>query len=120
MAFLSYKTFVWPQNPHTYREEISRAPWYFTEDGITYFGGMGGTRRIITGEGTFYGEAAFESFKLLMKVAEETEAGDLRHPVWGLRHCYLTKLELIQEPRENVVSYRFEFTQAGANGEVPK
>ena len=47
-------------------------------------------------------------------------AGNLEHPIFGIRYCYFTLLELIQEPKENYVSYRFEFTQALQNGEVPK
>ena len=35
MDFLSYKTFVWPQNPHTYEEKMSREPQYSTSDGVT-------------------------------------------------------------------------------------
>ena len=37
MDFLSYKTFVWPHNPHTYKEEYIREPKFRTESGITYF-----------------------------------------------------------------------------------
>lgn len=117
---MSYKTFVWPQNPHTYQETIAREPHYYTQDGESYFGGMGAMRRRITGSGNFHGEGAYENFKRLMKVAEENSAGNLEHPVWGIRYCYLTELVLTQEPKENYVSYRFEFTQALANGEVPK
>jgi len=51
---------------------------------------------------------------------EAGEPGDLTHPVWGIRYCYLTRLELTQEPREHVVSYEFEFTQADANGQILK
>ena len=120
MAFLSYKTFVWPQNPHTYKENAVREPQYKTEDGVTSYTGMGKLKRIITGSGVFYGEDAYDQFKLLLKLAEESSAGNLEHPVWGIRYCYLTGLELTQEPRENYVSYKFEFTQALTNGEVPK
>lgn len=120
MNFLSYKTFVWPQNPHTYKEESVREPQYYTEDGVTVFNGMGQLKRVITGSGVFYGEDAFEQFKLLMKLMEDATAGNLEHPVWGIRYCYLTGLELTQEPKENYVSYRFTFTQALANGTVPK
>ena len=35
METMSYKTFVWPGNPHTYREEWSR------EQAIAYFGQAG-------------------------------------------------------------------------------
>ena len=120
MVFMSYKTFVWPQNPHTYKEEMSREPQYYTQDGVTYFGGMGGLRRIITGSGTFHGEDAYAQFKLLLKLVEEATPGNLEHPIWGIRYCYFTGLELIQEPKENLVSYKFEFTEAATNGEVPK
>lgn len=120
MNSLSFKTFVWPQNPHTYREVATRTPEYYTQDGVTYFSGMSDLKRIITGSGVFYGEDAFDQYKKLQKLSEEINAGNLEHPIFGLRYCYLTLLEVTQEPRENYVSYRFEFTQALANGEVPK
>ena len=41
MDYLSYKTFVWPQNPHTYVEKTSREPQYVTVDGVVYFDDMG-------------------------------------------------------------------------------
>lgn len=119
MAHLSYKTFVWPQNPHTYQESVTREAKHHTEDGITYYDGMGEMKRIIRGKGVFYGEDAFEQFKLLQKLAEDDSAGNLEHPVWGIRYCYFTGLELNQEARENYVSYSFEFTQALSNGVVP-
>ena len=119
MDFLSNKTFVWPQNPHTYKEEYIRDPHFLTEDKQTYFDGMGAMQRIITGSGTFFGETAIEDFQLLAELFEDQEPGDLRHPLWGIRYCYFTGLELTQEPKENCISYRFQFTQASTNGEVP-
>ena len=120
MDYLSYKTFVWPQNPHTYTEKTSREPQYTMLDGVAYFDDMGELKRPITGEGTFYGPNAYTEFKKLQKLFEDKTAGNLEHPIWGIRYCYFTGLELIQEPRENVVSYKFTFTQALTNGEVPK
>ena len=120
MYFLSYKTFVWPQNPHTYREVASRTPEYYTQDGETYFKGMGDLRRIITGSGVFYGEDAYDQYKQLQKLVNDMTPGNLEHPIFGIRYCYLTMLEVTQEPKENYVSYRFEFIQAITNGEVPK
>lgn len=120
MDYLSYKTFVWPQNPHTYREVTTRTPVYYTQDGETYFRGMSGLKRTISGSGVFYGEDAYEQYKKLQKLSEDMSAGNLEHPIFGIRYCYLTLLEVLQEPKENYVSYRFEFTQALLNGEVPK
>jgi len=118
--YLSYKTFVWPQNPHTYKEVTSRTPYYFTQDGVTYFSGMSDLKRTVSGSGVFCGPNAYEQYKKLQKVAEESGAGNLEHPIFGIRYCYFTMLEVTQEPKENYVSYRFEFTQALMNGEVPK
>ena len=120
MDFLSFITFVWPQNPHTYQEVTTRTPVYYTQDGETYFRGMSDLKRIITGSGVFYGEDAYDQYKLLQKLFEDVSAGNLEHPIFGIRYCYLTLLEVTQEPKENYVSYRFEFTQAKLNGEVPK
>ncbi len=120
MDFLSYKTFVWPQNPHIYKEVTSRTPYYFTQDKETYFNGMSDLKRVITGSGIFCGEDAYEQYKKLQKVAEEDGPGNLEHPIFGIRHCYFTMLEVTQEPKDDYVSYRFEFTQAKTNGEIPK
>ncbi len=120
MDKMSFKTFVWPQNPHTYREELIREPKYYTQDGETCFEGMGERKRIITGSGAFYGATAFADFQRLAALFEETTAGNLEHPIWGIRYCYFTGLEMTQEPRENYVSYQFTFTGASTNGAVPK
>ena len=120
MEKLSYKTYVWPRNPQVYKEEYIREPQYYVDDGVTLFDEMGQMKRIITGSGTFFGETAIEDFQLLAELFEDQEPGDLRHPLWGIRYCYFTGLEVTQEPKENYVSYRFEFTGALANGVVPK
>ena len=120
MDFLSYKTFVWPHNPHTYKDEYIRAPQFRTENGITGFDGMGGMQRIITGSGVFLGENPFAQFRMLAKLFEDEDPGNLEHPIWGIRDCYCTGLELTQEPKENCVSYKFEFTSALTNGIVPR
>ncbi len=120
MDNMSYKTFVWPHNPHTYREEYSREPRYITQSGQTYYEGMGEMRRIITGAGVFFGLDALDQFRNLAALFEESSAGNLEHPIWGVRYCYFTGLELTQEPKDNYVSYKFTFTGANTNGEVPR
>ena len=120
MGFLSYKTFVWPQNPDTYQETVEREPKYFTMDGEVYYDGMGPLQRKITGSGVFYGPGAFAQFRKLLALAEESTPGNLEHPVWGIRYCYLTGLEMAQQPEPECVHYRFQFTGALENGTVPK
>ena len=120
MYKLSFKTFVWPQNPHTYREVTTRTPEYFTQDGEVYFKGMSDPKRIITGSGVFHGADAYEQYLKLQKLADDLTPGNLEHPIFGIRYCYLTGLELTQEPKENCVSYKAVFQQAMANGVLPK
>lgn len=87
---------------------------------MTYFEEMGEMQRVITGKGVFFGDTAFADFRRLAALFEERDAGNLEHPLWGIRYCYFTGLELTQEPKENCVSYQVTFTGAKTNGEVPK
>lgn len=119
MDKMSYKTFVWPHNPHTYQETWIREPQYYTENKLTYFNGMGQMKQVITGSGVFYGEDAFAQFQQLSALFSDSTPGNLEHPIWGIRYCYFTGLELTQEPKDNYVSYKFTFTGALANGVVP-
>ena len=119
MEKLSYKTFTWPQNPHTYREEYIREPQFSTSGGVKSYTGMGGMQRIITGSGVFFGDTAYADFRALAALFEESTPGNLEHPLWGIRYCYFTGLELTQEPREKAVAYRFTFTCAQSNGNIP-
>ena len=121
MDKLSYKTFVWPQNPTVYKEECLREPQYYkADDGEYYFDGMGEKKLTITGSGAFFGDDAFTEFKKLSKLFGQTAPGNREHPVWGIRYCYFTGLEMTQEPKDNYVSYKFTFTGALTNGEVPR
>lgn len=121
MEKLSYKSFVFPTNPHTYREEATRAGKYSKDDaGNDVFHGMGFRKRIITGTGAFFGEKAVEEFRKLQELFEETEAGNLEHPLWGIKFCYFTGLDMIQEPKQDYVAYKFTFEQAETNGYLPR
>ena len=121
MDYLSYKTFVWPRNPHTYKEESVREGVYEKNSaGEDVFQEMGLLKRTITGSGVFCGDTAFADYQALEKLFSETTPGNLEHPVWGIRYCYFTGLEMTQEPKENCISYKFEFRQALTNGVLPK
>lgn len=120
MEKLKFKTFVWPQNPHTYQEVYEREPVY-TRNDLDYlvFVEMGPMKRTVTGQGAFFGETAFASFRALAKLFEDKTTGTLSHPVWGDRNVYFTGLELTQEPKENYVSYKFTFREADSDGVIP-
>ena len=117
---MKFKDYIWPQDPHTYRETVSREPLYVTQNGETSYNGISSTHRIITGSGVFYGMDAYDNFKTLVTVAADSSPGELFHPVWGKRYCYFTKLEFTQGPAEDLISYSFEFIQAESDGTVPK
>ena len=119
MNLLKYKDFTWPNNPQVYRETITREPRYVTVEGVPTYNGISGTHRIITGSGVFFGVQALEHIEELMKLAESAAPGELFHPLWGSRYCYLTKLEVTQEPTEKYVAYSFEFMEATKDGVVP-
>ena len=111
---MRYKSFIWPNNPKTYSltcermTAVQKVPFgdYSVQD-------LGRSRTVLRGEGEFFGEGAYENFRRLVDVFSKDGAGVLVHPVWQSHSVYFTKLELTQEPREDYVSYRFEFCDAG-------
>lgn len=121
MEKLSYKTFVWPTNPRSYKEESSREGVYTKDDvGNDVFEGMGYLKRTITATGAFWGDTAVTDFQALQKLFSETSPGNLEHPLWGIRYCYFTGLEMTQEPKENYIAYKATFQQALTNNYLPK
>ena len=118
---MRYKQYVWPHNPEVYEVERQRRLVVHPVP----FGGcvvqdLGQGCRVLRGRGTFAGPEAYEQFKKLLVLAENGTAGNLEHPVWGIRYCYFTSLEMTQEPEAECVHYRFQFTGALENGTVPK
>ena len=129
MDKLKYKTFVWPHNPTVYKEEYLREPQYYKGDDGESFLCLFPIINVVTNVDEdhldHYGtrqaiDDAFVQFKKLAKLFKETTPGNLEHPIWGIRYCYLTGLEMTQEPKDNYVSYRFTFTGAQTNGVVPR
>lgn len=120
MANLKFKNFVWPQDPDEYTERVRRTPVYEeTAEGGIHFTGLSGVKRTITGAGVFQGPEAVENWKALETLAAKPSTGDLVHPVWGTRNCYFTELEMTSQPRPDVIHYRFTFTWADENNDIP-
>ena len=70
---------------------------------------LGLQNKIIRGEGEFVGPQAYESFRRLAALFEENKGGKLVHPVWPTMRAYFASLSLKQEPKEDYISYSFEF-----------
>ena len=120
MKRMQFRNFIWPQNPRTYRENYWRDPEYVRDAaGKDNFTGLSGKRCVVTGEGVFFGENAYQNFRDLSAQMDDRTEGVLVHPLWGSRSVYFTRLEMTQEPRENYVSYRFTFVGSDPYGEIP-
>lgn len=110
MLNMRYKDFVWPNNPFqcsltSRRETVTHkfpGGGYYLED-------LGKGLRILTGTGEFFGYGAYENMQKLIDVFEKGGAGKLIHPVIQLKQAIFRELELLQEPREDYVLYRFAF-----------
>lgn len=121
MDKLIYKSFTWPQNPDHCKHTYVREPVYTkNEANETVFSGMGPKKLTITGSGAFFGATAYDDFRELALLFNETTLGGLVHPVLGTLRCFFTKLEMTQEPRSDYVAYEFEFREADSEGELPQ
>lgn len=120
MGKLQFKDFIWPVNPRSWSEEAVREALYEKNSrDEQVFQGLGPLKRVIVGNGVFFGEDAHLQYSRLAALLEQAEPGMLNHPVWGERSVFFTGLQMTQEPRENYVSYRCEFRQADGNGHIP-
>lgn len=109
---MRYKDYVWPHNPKTcemtYKRSIAEIKLPF---GGWVMQDMGKTGRVLSGEGEFVGENAYEQFRALAAVFDRGGAGVLMHPVWQMTNALFSSLTLAEEPRENYVRYYFEFRE---------
>ncbi len=110
LAPMRFKDYIWPHNPRVYSIEYKRrVVSHAVPFGLYVLQNMGRDNRIFKGEGEFAGAGAYGEFKKLATVFYGTKPGLLVHPLWQEAQCYFVSLELLQEPREDYVSYSFEF-----------
>lgn len=123
LAPMRYKTYIWPYNPKTYTITYERKVAALkVPKGAYFMQDMGRSYRVMRGEGEFAGEGAYDEFKKLATVFYSDGPGPLIHPVWQSSNAYFTALSLKQEPRQDYVSYTFEFWESYDNyaGELEK
>ena len=110
LAPMRYKDYVWPHNPETYtiafKRSVAVAKVPFGRYGMQ---DLGLSYRVMEGEGVFAGKGAYDEFKKLASVFYEGGPGLLIHPVWQASQAYFVSLELMQQPLEDYVRYRFAF-----------
>ena len=110
LTSMRFKNFTWPHNPEVYSVEYRRRIAVHQVP----FGGcvmqeLGGSYRVLKGEGVFAGNGAYQRFRELAEVFQSEGPGLLVHPVWQTERAYFTALEAVEEPLPDFVRYRFEF-----------
>lgn len=73
---------------------------------------LGRKPRVISGEGELYGADCLAQYRELERLQREQYRGKLVLPHIKPFYAYLKEVALIAEPVENVVKYRFVFTEA--------
>jgi len=107
---MRFKNFTWPHNPEVYTVEYRRRiAVHQVPFGRCVMQELGGTYRVLKGEGVFTGWNAYGQFKELAAVFQEEGPGLLVHPVWHTERAYFASLEVEEEPLPDFVRYRFEF-----------
>ena len=110
LAPMRYKGYVFPHNPRIYgiryerKIAVGKVPF-----GRYTMKNMGMSYRVLSGEGEFVGDGAYDEFKKLATIFYDEGPGALYHPIWQLSNAYFVSLTLEQEPTENYVKYSFEF-----------
>jgi len=115
---LCFKTYTWPTNPDTYREDMVREGVYReTGSGEKVLSGVGTLKRVITGSGVMIGTNAYANYTALARLLEDPEKGVLTHPVCGSRTVYFTRLQMTQNPKPNNIAYSFTFEETETEAE---
>ena len=115
---MRFKEFTWPHNPEVYSvEHRRRIAVHQVPFGGCVMQELGGSYRVLKGEGVFAGEGAYQRFRELTEVFWSEGPGLLVHPVWQTERAYFTSLEAVEEPLPDFVRYRFEFWEDGGGYE---
>lgn len=114
-APMRYKGFSWHHNPkkleiHNGKKTIDLCCPYSHKEVQE----LCADNCVIKGQGELYGEKCIEQFNKLNTLFSQKGKGVLS--VGGLPsiEAYFTKLELLCEPKENIVSYSFEFVECSS------
>lgn len=113
---MKYGDYVWPHNPETLRVACKRN----VQELKSPFSGSvmqdyGVQKRVIEGEGTFYGEDCIQQFQQLSVVLGQQKSAVLALPNLPPFLARFVLLEMIGAPEPDLVRYRFEFWEKSAD-----
>ena len=96
---MRFKDYTWPHNPEVYAvERRRRLAVHPVPYGRCVVQDLGGTYRVLRGEGVFAGAGAYEEFRKLAEVFRQEGAGLLVHPVWQAEQAWFASLTVEEEP----------------------
>ena len=111
---MKYKGFSWPHNPETLTISRQRE---IKELKLPFSGGMtldyGAEKRVIEGEGEFYGADCMEQFQKLSAVLEEEGSGILTLPNLPPFPARFVSLRMVGGAQPDLIRYRFVFREDG-------
>lgn len=114
MNKMKYKTFTFPNNPSTCRYSCDKTliKHKYPELAAVELEDMNIDAAIISCQGEFFGENAYDYWMKLNHVFKSKGVGDFYHPIYtDVTKGIMQKLESTLEPREDYVSYSFEIWQ---------
>ena len=110
LAPMRYKDYTWPHNPEVYTVEYQRRmAVHPVPYGRCVMQDLGGSYRVLRGEGVFVGEDAYQQFRELEQVFRQDGPGLLAHPVWQAEQVWFVELTVEEEPLPDYVRYSFVF-----------
>lgn len=113
---MSYRDFVFPNNPQVINIKHSRKISKFNiPNGNDFIGDFGSGSRIISGMGEFFGNNAENDFNNLKSIFEKGGGGILYIPSQKPIYAVFQSLELIGEDIEGVIKYKFSFIESFDN-----
>lgn len=111
---MKYGEYVWPHNPEkltvTCRREVKELHAPFSGSILQDYGVQ---KRVVEGEGEFYGGNCITQFHKLYAVLEKTERDVLTLPNVPPFYARFLSLEMIGNPEPDLVRYRFVFWEDG-------
>lgn len=114
-ASMRYKNFTWHHNPKTLKIKNSKRtvslsyPYCYrsTEE-------MFRENTVIEGEGELFGEDCIEQFNSLCRLYSSKNKGILSIGGIPSFEAYFTRLELLCEPKNNILTYSFQFSECSS------
>ena len=110
LNLMKYKNFVWPHNPSTIDISVVRD---LKEVNIPFVGtrfqDFGRKKRIVSGQGQFFGENCMAQFESLFLVFRQGGVGYLSLPGMNSFLAAFKELKLTESSMPNILSYSFEF-----------